>query len=256
MTTVASVEEYREAWRALQAGHFRRGPRLGPPPASSSWVPRPGERVLAVVGCGGGVGASTVALALASAAGSPARVVECCPPIRSGFAAASNAELGEEGAWRRGSRGPVLLERAAAQGPRMTLVPVPSPSTVELTVLDTDWTAIAGADPTDWLACQLRSLDAVVLVTRATVPGIRHLESCAELLPGSTRTVAAVVGPPVKRWPRPVTVAVAAAATRLHVTHFPVDPRLAVTGLTPDPLPSPLLRAGQHLLALLGKEPQ
>ena len=52
-----------------------------------------------------------MALALATATGAPARVVECCPPLASGFSAAANAELGTEGPWRRGSRGDVLLER-------------------------------------------------------------------------------------------------------------------------------------------------
>ena len=39
------------------------------------------------------------------------------------------------------------------------------------------------------------------------------------------------------------------------ITDFPLDSRLQVTGLTPDPLPAPLLKAAQNVLALLRKEP-
>ena len=42
---------------------------------------------------------------------------------------------------------------------------------------------------------------------------------------------------------------------RVRLTDFPLDPHLQVTGLTPDPLPAPLLRAAQNVLALLRKEP-
>ena len=111
--TVHSVAELREAWRAIEGGEFAHGPRSAPTARSAAtvWTPAPSERVVAVVGCAGGVGASTFALALATATGASARVVECCPPLASGFSAAANAELGTEGPWRRGSRGDVLLER-------------------------------------------------------------------------------------------------------------------------------------------------
>ena len=64
-----------------------------------------------------------------------------------------------------------------------------------------------------------------------------------------------VVGPPVKRWPRPVKVAASALPSRLRLVDFPLDPRLQVTGLTPDPLPASLLKAAQSILTLLRKEP-
>jgi len=99
----------------------------------------------------------------------------------------------------------------------------------------------------------LRTLDDVVLVTNATVPGFRRLESCAELL--GRDALGVVVGPAVKRWPRPVKVAAAGIPARVRLADFPLDPRLQVTGLTPDPLPAPLLKAAQDLLALLRKEP-
>ena len=205
--------------------------------------------MVAVVGCCGGVGTSTVALALATATGVPARVVECCSPFASGFSGAANAELGTEGTWRRGSRGNVLLERPTTHEPT---VPVPATSAVQWTFLDGNWATVS--DPgAGWLGQLVRTLDEVVLITNATVPGLRRLESCAELLDRDALGV--VVGPMVKRWPRPVKVAAAGIPERVHLTDFPLDSRLQVTGLTPDPLPAPLLKAAKNVLALLRTEP-
>ncbi|WP_454227661.1 hypothetical protein [Propioniciclava flava] len=249
--TAHSVAELREAWRAIEAGEFTHGPRSAPAArgAATVWTPPPGERVVFVVGCAGGVGASTVALALATAAGVPALVVECCPPLASGFSAAANAELGTEGPWRRGSRGDVLLERPITGD---AMVPVPTESAVEWTFVDTNWTTVSGSR-TGWPESLVRTLDDVVLVSNATVPGVRRLESCAELL--GRDALGVVVGPTVKRWPRPVKVAAAGIPARVHIADFPLDPRLQVTGLTPDPLPAPLIKAAQNVLALLRKEP-
>ena len=249
--TAHSVAELREAWRAIEAGEFAHGPRSVPIARSAAtvWTPAPGERVVAVVGCAGGVGASTVALALATAAGAPARVVECGPPLASGFSAAANAELGTEGPWRRGSRGDVFLERPTTAD---AIVPVPAASVVEWTFMDAAWTTVSVPD-TGCLRSLLHTLEEVVLITNATVPGLRRLESCAELL--GRDALGVVVGPTAKRWPRPVRVAAAALPARVHLTDFPLDSRLQVTGLTPDPLPAPLLKAAVNVLALLRKEP-
>ena len=249
--TAHTVAELREAWRAIEAGEFAHGPRSIPAArgAATVWTPAPGERVVAVVGCSGGVGASTLALALATAAGVPARVVECGPPMASGFSAAANAELGTEGPWRRGSRGAVLLERPITSD---ATVPVPTESSVEWTVVDTNWTTVSGTGA-GWLGSVLRPFDDVVLVSKATVPGVRRLESCAELLGRDAFGV--VVGPTIKRWPRPVRIAAAGIPALVHLADCPLDSRLQVTGLTPDPLPAPLLKAAQNVLALLRKEP-
>lgn len=251
--TTHSLVELRDAWRAVEAGHFSQGAG-GPTPLrtgrTNEWMPSSGERVVAVVGCAGGVGASTVALALATATGVRARVVEWCPPLGSGFGAAANAELGADSGWRRGSRGPVLLERRAGLGPG---VPAPARSSVEWTILDAGWTALV-TPGVSWLSSQLQALDQVVLVTNATVPGLRRLESCADLLAGDVLGV--VVGPAAKRWPRPVKVAAAGLPSSMQLVDFPLDRQLQVTGLTPAPLPAPLLNAAQHVLALVRKEPR
>ena len=249
--TAHSVAELREAWRAIEAGEFARGPRSATAARNgmAHWTPSQGERVVTVVGCAGGVGASTLALALATAAGAPARVVECCPPLASGFSAAANAELGTDGPWRRGSRGDVFLERPTTTD---AIVPVPAASVVEWTFVDASWTTLS--DPgAGWLRSLVRTLDEVVMITNATVPGLRRLESCAELL--GRDALGVVVGTTAKRWPRPVKVAAAGIPARVHLTDFPLDSRLQVTGLTPDPLPAPLLKAAENVLALLRKEP-
>jgi hypothetical protein len=247
-----SVTELREAWRAVEAGQYAPGaPRrtLAATSNSNQWMPSVAERVVAVVGCAGGVGASTVAVALATATGIPARVVECCPPLGSGLSAAANAELGVDGGWRRGSRGPVLLERRTGVG---RVVPVPASSSVEWTILDAGWTALV-TPGVPWLLSLLRTLDQVVLVTNATVPGLRRLESCADFFEGDVLGV--VVGPAAKRWPRLVKVAAAGMPSPLRLVDFPLDRRLQVTGLTPAALPAPLLNAAQNVLALVRKEP-
>ena len=131
-------------------------------------------------------------------------------------------------------------------------MPVPIESSIEWTFVDTSWTTVAGPDA-GWLGSLVRTLDDVVLVTNATVPGARRLESCAELL--GRDALGVVVGPTAKRWKRPVKVSAAGIPARVRLTDFPLDSRLQVTGLTPDPLPAPLLKAAQNVLALLRQEP-
>lgn len=246
-----SVVELRGAWRAVQADEFATAPHRVQAPVESRaniWVPSSGERVVAVVGCAGGVGASTLSLALATATGAPARVVECCPALGSGFSAAATAELGVRGGWRRGKRGSVILERRAGDD---QAVPLPVLPSIEWSILDTSWATLVDPGPS-WLRSILRTMDDVVLVTRATVPGLRSLESCADLI--GHEVLGVVLGPGARRWPRPVRVAAAALPTQMRLVDFPSDPRLHVTGLSPDPLSAPLLRAAEKVLALLRKE--
>ena len=71
---VVSVPELQRAWRAVQAGKFRQespaaAARADAVPNSPTWAPGNAEQVLPVVGCAAASGASTIALALASAAG-------------------------------------------------------------------------------------------------------------------------------------------------------------------------------------------
>src|SRR5215217_1398563 len=91
---VVSVDELQRAWLALQSGEFRGAAqpwvkKRTPPHTSRVWTASPGEQVLSVVRCPGARGATTFALALATAAKDAARVVECSAPTSSGLAAAS-----------------------------------------------------------------------------------------------------------------------------------------------------------------------
>jgi len=259
-----SVDELKRAWSAVQAGGFRTGNGVicelrepAPPPAGTEWEPGPGERVLPVIGCVGSCGASTISLALAGAAAFPARVVECSSVTVSGLVAASTAELGlHESGWTRGTRDGVLLERASNVLVSVEEVPTPSipDRIIALTVLDVGWEIGQVLTTPAWLGEQVRGADLVILVTTATVPGLRRLEGALELLAG-TSTCAAVIGPKRKKWPRPVgysagplTRALEAAGRLVAV---PQDRALAIAGLDATPLPTPLLAAAATLLRLL-----
>ena len=259
-----SVDELKAAWIAVQAGRFRTGtgatrdlPESAAHPAGKAWEPGPGERVLPVIGCAGSCGATTISLALAGAAALPARVVECSSVTASGLAAASTAELGLHGSgWTRGTRDGVLLEGAG--NVLVSIQEVPTPSVPErdigLTVLDIGWEIGQVAATPAWLGEQVRGADLAVLVTTATVPGLRRLESALDLLAG-TSTCAAVIGPRPKKWPRPVACSagprtrVLEAAGRL--IDVPEDRALAIKGLDTTPLPASLLQAAATLLLLL-----
>lgn len=261
-----SVDELKRAWSAVQAGRFRTGNGVirelrepAPPPAGTEWEPSPGERVLPVIGCVGSCGASTMALAvaLAGAAGFPARVVECSSLTASGLVAASTAELGlHESGWTRGTRDSVLLERSSSVLVSIAEVPTPSvpDRNIGLTVLDVGWEIGQVLTTPAWLGEQVRGADLVILVSTATVPGLRRLEGALELLAG-TSACAAVMGPKPKKWPRPAknsagprTRALEAAGRLVDV---PADRALAIAGLDATPLPTPLLAAAATLLRLL-----
>ena len=269
---VVSVEELRLAWRAVQAGQFRRRPPesaaqlTGANPARAShllgqaWEPT--EAVLPVLGCAGSVGASTLALALAIAAIDaigPARVVECCTATASGLAAASTAELGRHpSGWVQGSRDGVLLERASEILLAPDEVPLPSeaPHPLAATVLDVGWEPTQLLARPSWLADQLLQGRYVVAVTTATIPGLRRLEGTLALLDAVPVVAAAVLGPRRRRWPRAVEHSMGALtrqldqARRLH--QIPLDRGLAGRGLDSEALPTRLLTAAGRLLHATG----
>lgn len=263
-TRPVSVDELRRAWLAVQAGEFRTPTPTRRPPATTEplagWTPGSGERLLAVVGAAGSCGATTVALALASAADGAARVVECCSASQTGLAAASTAELGTPGpGWTRGSRERVLLDRADGVRPDPMSVPTPAPTpNPGLTVVDVGHPVeqvLAGAG---WLAALLTEAPVLVIAARASVPGLRRLESCLHQL-DNRNVIAAAIGPPHRRWPAALTRTLGTHTRRLLDTDrlhtVPEDRTLALHGITPAPLPSPLLTAGTALLSLTEGNP-
>jgi hypothetical protein len=279
-----SVDELKRAWVAVQEGQFRRRPTAGPHApgtarlvtdlASSDlasrttieesghvWTPEPFEQVLPVVGCAGSAGTTTVAFAVALTAGISARLVECSSMTASGLAAASNAELGlHKSGWRQGERDQVLLERASEVLVRVDEVPMPTPGSstgsapadATLTVLDIGWELGHLLATPCWLNETVRKAHTVIAVAPATVPGLRRLEGALELL-GADRTIAAVLGPRFKKWPKGVAHSAGLNTRRLleleRFVEIGRDPALAVTGLDSAALPAQLLQAAGQLLA-------
>jgi hypothetical protein len=174
----------------------------------------------------------------------------------SGLVAASTAELGlHESGWTRGTRDGVLLERAS--NVLVSIQEVPTPSVpdriIALTVLDVGWEIGQVLTTPAWLGEQVRSADLVILVTTATVPGLRRLEGALELLAG-TSTCAAVIGPKRKKWPRAAEYSAGPRIRALdqagRLVDVPQDRALAIAGLDATPLPTPLLEAASTLLLL------
>ncbi len=261
-----AVDELRRAWLAVQAGDFRgtvaprRTVASTPPSSPHAWTPASGELVVPVVGASGSCGATTVALALATAVDGRARVVECASASASGLAAASTAELGADGhGWVHGTRDHVRLDRADGVRPTPDAVPTPSPIEAPIvTVLDLGSPLEQILAAHGWLAGLAANAPTVVVVARASVPGLRRLESSLHLL-DAERVIAAVLGPPQRRWPRPVANIVGGLTNALieagRLVEIPEDRTLAVHGITPDPLPSRLLTAAGVLLSHLEGKP-
>ena len=259
---VVSVPELQRAWRAVQAGRFRQetpaaAAKADAIPNSRTWAPGNTQQIVPVVGCAGGSGASTIALALASAAGRSARILEC-RGTTSGLAAASTAELGlHPSGWRRGTRGDVLLERASGPLTRVDEVPLPSvpDRPLALTVLDVGWDLRHVLHVRSWIGEQVKTAGVVVVVTRATIPGLLHLETTLSLLE-QIRPVAAMLGSPCRRWSKavwqssgPMTKALDDSGRLVVIPH---DSRLAAVGLDSRPLPRQVLEAAHAVLELAG----
>ena len=251
-----------EATAAALAGHAsRRQVRAGAAWASAvAAFPVP---TVLVVAAHGGAGASTVAVLLGdvAAAAGPARLIDCADPIRSGVAAATDAELGTDGTgWRQARRGSLQVDRpvAALTGVEDVDAPRPAPQNAAgtVTVVDAGWPAWALLHGAGWVTNLLHTAR-VVVVCRATVPGVRQLEQLLAALPGPEPAIAAV-GP--GRWPGSVMAScgplVRAARDARRVVPLPVDRALEATGLTSAPLPKQLASAGRQLAAQVFGEPR
>ena len=219
-------------------------------------------RVVMVVGCHGGAGASTVALAVAEAAresGRPARLLDCASPERSGLTTAVDAELGVDGSgWRQGRRARLPIERVVDALASATDVPAPPDKPgeqVEVTVVDSGWGASDILTGDSWLA-QVAESAAVVLVARATIPALRQLEQALATCPGDP--VVAVRGP--TRWGRSVRTTAGpllnAAQAAGRVVRVPSDRHLSVTGITSAPLPKAVREAGRQIFARVRADPE
>lgn len=282
-----TVEELRRAWVAVRDGCFRdpghpvdRIIHLASTPTSRpQWCASAGELVIPVVGTAGSVGATTVALALATAAAQRAgpttaaaageervRVIECANAHRSGLAAASDAELGTDGdGWRHGRRAGVRLQRRCGELCVDNVLPTPGPGTDlwVTTVLDAGSEAESLIDGNGWLSEQVVGSPHLVIAAVATVPGLRRLEGVLELLAVAATPregVVALLGPPRRRWPARLRGAPGRRTRELldspdAIVPIPEDRSLRVSGLETSPLPPAVLTAAERVLTRVAGEP-
>lgn len=224
-------------------------PSVGPAePARAN--DRLGAGWITVVSAHGGAGASCVALAITdslSGAQRTSRLIELAPPARSGLVAAATAELGVDlsGAWRRGSRLCSTLYRWACDSPPAdwpaAVGPVPPVTVVDLGL----------PNPTDLTRLSVDGPD-VVVVCRASVPGLRAAEGLLAALDGAPVVLAAVGS---GRWPNLVNASVGPLVRDLRIAGrivtVPADRHLQLSGPDSGPLPPSVTAAGRALLALL-----
>jgi hypothetical protein len=206
---------------------------------------------IAVLAAHPGAGASTVALAISDAAAADDRrvhLVDTAAPFRSGLVAAPSEELGTDatGAWRRGLRAGVTVDRPATEvAPADWPVP-PGGDGPALTVVD-----VGLAEPEN-LARLAGDRSHPVVVCRPTVPGVRLTEQLLDRLARQPVAIAAV-GP--SRWSGEVTASLGPRLRALRaagcLVPVPTDRRLQVTGPTSSPLPKSVRSAGRQLLELL-----
>jgi hypothetical protein len=265
MTRTPSVAELQAALLAARGGQFASA-SAGSPRAEPAQLPSPagghpedrqrpaaagpagGAETIGVVGSYPGVGASTVAVALADAAalrGYATALAEMAPPGSSSLITAADSDLASlDDGWLRARRGSVLIARLARPCAAAELPP-PSPAAARVQVWDmgSSWPeASTDASPPS----------PRLLVGRASVSGLRRMELLMERSALAPAAVA-LVGP--RRWPRALSASVGPSIAALdaagRVVRVPVDRRLEVTGLTPDPLPKAINEAGRALLDLL-----
>ena len=252
-----SVAEIQQAFRELRARKPSEpatctgrpsGPARGSQPAVTRGADLDGAWV-SVVAAHAGAGASTVALAIADAAAAAGRathLVETAHPTRSGLVAAANAELGLDasGAWRRGSRGQVTIDRRGGNDTPIGW-PAVTASDDGLVVVD------LGLPSPDSLTRLATSGCRIVVACRPTVPGVRLAEQLLNSVTGPV--IVASVG--AGKWPGEVSASLGPRLRALRaanaVVTVPADRRLGVTGPTNYPLPKPVATAGRSLLALI-----
>ena len=253
-----TVAELKRAWRSLQSDRPNAQAYAAGRAPAVAWRPQRGQ-VITVLGCGGGVGASTTALALADATAARCRLIECAPPAASGLAGASTAELGDTGhGWRRGTRDRVLIERTSHRALTPADLPIPPESDLTLSVVDVSRPAEAVLATECWLRELLVSGAPLLLVTTATMPGLRRLETTLTTLADHrdvSHCVVAVLGPRLARWPGPVRHSTGPRTSALEETGrlvaIPCDRLLAITGPDTAPLPSAVVAAAATALSLL-----
>lgn len=264
--TLLSVGELQQALRAVVEGRAERNAEpasrwLRSGPISGPTLGDGGRAWIAVVGAIAGAGCSTVALLLAdamAATGSPVHLIEV--GVTSGLAGVTDVELGTDvtGAWRRGTRGGVAVDRPVAPTPDRVLDRVAWPAP-PATVTSAGGLAVVDLGVhTGALTHRPATLHegpprATALVTRSTEPGLAAAEQALEQLDAPQRACLVVVG--ARRLSGQLWTSGGARVHRLkdddRVLTVPFDRRLDAAGLTTAPLPRSLGNAAEALLRLV-----
>lgn len=219
--------------------------------------------IVVVLGAHGGAGASTTALAIAEALAARVpgtRLVDCADPPRSDSAAATTIELGiAPTGWRTGRRmlprSELSIDRLARRDPRPPGGSPVLPRTEGVLVMDVGRTAWELLPTAEWEEF-IPAGSTLVLVCRTAAPGIRSAERVlAEIdQTGSGRPVwVAMVGSGQRS--RAVEAAMGSQLRAVRrdgrTVSVPFSRRLAVRGVTNEPLPKAVAAGANALAALL-----
>jgi hypothetical protein len=213
-----------------------------------------------VVAAHPGAGATCVSVALADAladfsdsSGRQVQLVDAAPSERSGMLGATDRDMATvHGLWRIGRRRAITVLRPIGVTSLADLPPLPR---TEANVVLID----AGAD-VQTLVCGPHALwppaagAELVVVCRATVPGVRHAEGALLTLPGNPF----VVGVGAKRWRNPVAAAfgprLSTAQSQGRVGLIPADRHLELNGVETERFAKPVVVAAAHLIELIWPE--
>lgn len=210
-------------------------------------------RPLLVVAAHPGAGATTVAVALADAlavtdAGGDVELIDAAPSETSGLIGVAQHEVvGPNGEWRAGRRGTVTVRRPTVSPRSLGDLPQLALTPDARAVIDAGSTIHAlDMDP----ATMLRDFD-VLLVCRATIPGVRLAEVALKLL--TRLPFLAAVG--ARHWPSVVRASLgpilAEAVDEGRAVLIPTDRDLEVRGVGADPLPRAVVAAAARLAELV-----
>jgi hypothetical protein len=214
-------------------------------------------RTLLVIGAHAGAGATMVSVAVADALGElpvgsgvgPVRLIDAAPHEGSGLVAATAYEVGWRGSgWRAGRRGSSMILRPAGSPTSPADVPSFEPSEAGWLVIDAGWpwrAVTAARNPIEALVERAK----VLVVCRATVPGVRQVEVALDALPADSF----VAGVGAGRWPAVVEASFGPRLARTvaegRAVLFPSDRRVEVNGIAAEALPAALVGAAGALVA-------
>lgn len=201
-----------------------------------------------------GAGASTVAVAISEAVDAASQrdehvvLVDLADPEASGLTATPGVEVASPAdGWRAGRRGQVTVLRPVGSASQVDRLPADVWSEAGLAVVDVgrSWPWCV-----DLLEAQslLGQRSQVVLVCRASVPGVRFAERALAELPEDSQLAA--VG--ASKWPRVVVSSFGPHVTRAiedgRTALVPSDRQLAVEGIDERPMPRAVVTAVAHLV--------